>query len=102
MGGGDVKLMAAVGAWAGVKQVAPILLAAALAGGALAIVYMIADGTVSRTLRNIFILIRHHLRSGIRPHPQINVQDSRTTRVPFGVAIAVGTLVCAGSALLRR
>ena len=102
MGGGDVKLMAAVGAWAGVKQVTPILLAAALAGGALALVYMIADGTVGRTLRNIFILIRHHLTSGIRPHPQINVQDSRTTRVPFGIAIAVGTLVCAGSALLRR
>ena len=102
MGGGDVKLMAAIGAWVGVKQVTPILLAAALAGGVLAIVYMIADGTVSRTVRNSVILVQHHLTFGLRPHPQINVQDSNTTRVPFGIAIAVGTLVCTGSALLRR
>ncbi len=102
MGGGDVKLMAAVGAWAGVKHVTPILVAAALAGGVLAILYMIADGTVGRTLRNTVILIRHHLSLGIRPHPQINVQESGTTRIPFGIAIAVGTLFCAGSALLRR
>jgi prepilin peptidase CpaA len=102
MGGGDVKLMAAVGAWAGVKQVTPILLAAALSGGVLALIYMIADGSVSRTLRNCATLVRHHFRFGPRPHPQINVQESGTTRVPFGVAIAVGTLFCAGSALLRR
>ncbi len=102
MGGGDMKLMAAVGAWAGVQQVTPILLAAALAGGVLAIGYMIADGTVGRTLSNSIILVRHHLTSGLRPHPQINVQESGTTRVPFGIAIAIGTLFCAGSALLRR
>lgn len=102
MGGGDVKLMAAVGAWAGVKQVTPILLAAALAGGVLAVVYMIADGTVGRTLRNTMTLVQHHLTLGFRSHPQINVQNSGTTRVPFGIAIAAGTLVCAGSVLLRR
>ena len=102
MGGGDVKLMAAVGAWAGMNQVVPILLAAALAGGVLAIVYMIADGNVSRTLRNSIVLLHHHLTFGLVPHPQINVQESGTTRVPFGIAIAMGTLFCAGSALLRR
>ena len=102
MGGGDVKLMAAVGAWAGVKQVTPVLLAAALSGGVLAVIYMIADGTISRTLRNSLVLVRHHLTFGLRPHPQINVQNSGTTRVPFGIAIAAGTLFCAGSALLRR
>ena len=102
MGGGDVKLMAAAGAWAGVQQVTPILLAAALAGGVLAVFYMIADGTVGRTFCNSLIVVRHHLTSGLRPHPQINVRESGTTRVPFGIAIAIGTLFCAGSTLLRR
>ncbi len=102
MGGGDVKLMAAVGAWVGMNQVVPILLAAALAGRVLAIVYMIADGSVGRTLRNSIVLLHHHLTFGLVPHPQINVQESGTTRVPFGIAIAMGTLFCAGSALLRR
>jgi prepilin peptidase CpaA len=102
MGGGDVKLMAAVGAWAGLNQAVPILLAAALAGGVLAIVYMIANRSVGRTLLNSVVLVRHHLTFGLSPHPQINVQESGTTRVPFGIAIAMGTLFCAGSALLRR
>jgi prepilin peptidase CpaA len=102
MGGGDVKLMAAVGAWAGVGQVTPILLVAALAGGVLAIAYMIVDGTVLRTLRNTIVLAQHHLTAGLRPHPELNIQESGTTRVPFGVAIAAGTLFCAVSALLRR
>lgn len=102
MGGGDVKLMAAVGAWVGVGEVAPILLVAALAGGVLAIVYMIANGTVVRTLRNSVILMQHHVTSGLQPHPQLNIQESGTTRVPFGVAIAAGTVFCAVSAFLRR
>ena len=102
MGGGDVKLMAAVGAWAGVAQVTPILLASALAGGLLAIFYMVAYGTIFRTLRNTIVLAQHHLTSGLRPHPELNVQESGTTRVPFGVAIAAGTLFCAASAFLRR
>ena len=102
MGGGDVKLMAAVGAWVGVGQVTPILLASALAGGVLAILYMIAYGTILRTLRNTLILAQHHLTSGLTPHPELNIQESGTTRVPFGVAIAAGTLFCAASALFRR
>jgi prepilin peptidase CpaA len=102
MGGGDVKLMAAVGTWAGVQQVTPILLAAALAGGVLAVIYMFAYGTVSRTFRNSLVLLHHHVTSGLQPHPELNVQKSGTTRVPFGVAIAAGTLFCAASALLRR
>jgi len=102
MGGGDVKLMAAVGAWVGIKYVTPVLLGAGLAGGILAIAYMVADGTVTRTIRNTVILVRHHLTLGLQPHSQIHVQNSSTTRVPFGIAIAMGTLFCAGSALLRR
>ncbi len=102
MGGGDVKLMAAIGAWVGVGQVTPILLAAALAGGVLAIIYMVADGSVLRTLRNTVVLAQHHLASGFHPHPELNIQESGTTRVPFGVAIAAGTVFCAASALLGR
>ena len=102
MGGGDVKLMAAVGAWAGVGQVIPVLVAAAIAGGFLAVYYLIARGSVTRTLRNTVELVRHHVTSGISPHSAINVEQSGLTRVPFGLAIAMGTLFCAGSAFLRR
>jgi prepilin peptidase CpaA len=99
LGGGDVKLMAAVGAWAGAAQVIPILLAAAIAGGVLAVFAIIAGG---RTLRNTAALLRHHFTFGLQRHPQINVQYSNSARVPFGIAIALGALFCAGSTFLRR
>jgi prepilin peptidase CpaA len=102
LGGGDVKLMAAVGAWAGAAQVIPILLAAAIAGGVLAVFAIIAGGSVGRTLRNTAVLLRHHFAFGLQRHPQINVQESNSARVPFGIAIALGALFCAGNTFLRR
>lgn len=102
MGGGDVKLMASVGAWAGSYQVISVLLAAALAGGLLAIFYMLFGQGVRRTFLNLGELIRYRLTSGLRPHPVLNVREPGVLRVPFGVAIAMGTLFCAGNAIWRR
>jgi prepilin peptidase CpaA len=102
MGGGDVKLTAAVGAWVGTGQVIPVLIAAAIAGGILAIFSIVVNRNIGRTLRNTVALLRHHLTFGLRPHSQINIQESNSARVPFGIAIALGTLFCAGSAFLRR
>lgn len=101
MGGGDVKLISAVGAWAGIGQVIPVLVAAGIAGGFLAAYYLVVDGGLGRTLRNTVELVRHHFVSGICPHPEINVRQAGMTRVPFGLAIAMGTLFCAGSAFFR-
>ena len=102
MGGGDLKLMACVGAWAGSKQVVIILLAAALAGGVLAIFYVFFRQGVRTTLWNLFELIRFRLTSGLQPHPSLNVREAGAGRVPFGVAIAMGTLFCAGNAIWWR
>jgi len=102
MGGGDVKLMASVGAWGGSQQVLSILLAAALAGGILAILYMLFGQGIRQTFWNVLDLIRFRLTSGLSPHPWLNVREAGTMRVPFGVAIAMGTLFCAGNALWWR
>jgi prepilin peptidase CpaA len=102
MGGGDMKLMAAVGAWVGSTQVMTLILAAALAGGVLAIGRMIFGNMVGRTLRNTVQLICYRLTSGLQPHPELNVQSLGSQRVPFGVAIAVGALSCAGNAIWWR
>lgn len=102
MGGGDVKLMASVAAWAGIGQVVAILLASAIAGGALAIAYMIAGRRVRRTLLNSMQLAGHHLTSGLQPHPTLNIREQDTMRAPFGVAIGMGTVFCACNALWWR
>ena len=102
MGGGDLKLMACVGAWVGSGQVVAILLAAALAGGVLAIFYVFFRQGVRTTFWNLFELIRFRLTFGLQPHPMLNVREAGTVRVPFGVAIAMGTLFCAGNAIWWR
>ena len=95
MGGGDVKLMGAVAAWAGSDQISIILIAAGFAGGAQGLLYMVSRGQVRRTFCNAVELIRHHAVNGLRAHPFLNVRESGTLRVPYGVAIAMGALYCA-------
>lgn len=102
MGGGDMKLMAAVGAWAGATQATTILIVSALAGGILAIGYVVCRRQIRQTLVNSATLIFHHVTSGIQPHPILNVREPSSMRVPFGLAIAMGTLYCVGNAFLRR
>jgi prepilin peptidase CpaA len=102
MGGGDVKLMAAVGAWVGFDQVGIFLMVSALAGGLLAAGYMLVHKQIFETLRNTVELVRHHLTAGIEPHPTLNVQQAGTLRLPYGVAIAIGTFYCVGNAFWWR
>ncbi len=102
MGGGDMKLMAAVGAWAGSTYVVTVLIAVALAGGVLALVSMILNQVLIQTVRNTVQLICYRFASGLEPHPELNVQAPGSRRVPFGVAIAMGTLFCAANAVWWR
>jgi prepilin peptidase CpaA len=102
MGGGDVKLMAAVGAWAGVKQAETILIGSAIAGGILAVWYVLAYRQLGQALLNTLALAQHHLTSGLRPHPYLNIKQPGTVRIPYGLAVAVGTLACVGHAFWRR
>ncbi|HEV2383040.1 MAG TPA: A24 family peptidase [Terriglobia bacterium] len=92
MGAGDVKLMAAIGAWVGLQHAVLAMVFTAFAGAALAVLYMVFHRRVSSTLQNMGELLHFHLTSGIRPHPEVNLQDPVAIRVPYGLAIAAGTL----------
>jgi prepilin peptidase CpaA len=96
MGGGDVKLMAAVGAWAGAAQAVVVLIVVAITGGIMAVGLMIWRRQVRSVLLNTAELIRHHLTSGFQPHPVLNIREPGVLRVPYGLAIAMGTLYCLG------
>jgi len=101
MGAGDVKLMTAVGCLAGVQQLLVIMLVSALAGGVLALGYMFFHRRGARTVRNLGALLRYHLAFGLRPHPEISLQNPEVIRIPYAVAIAAGTLYAFGAMLLR-
>lgn len=102
MGGGDMKMMAAVGAWVGSAHILTVLIAIALAGGVLALVSMIFNKNLIETVRNTVRLVLYRFTSGLQPHPDMNVQAPGSRRVPFGVAIAMGTLFCAANAVWWR
>lgn len=93
MGAGDVKLIAAVGALAGLSNSASVLIVTALAGGLMGIAFALLRGQLKSTLFNVGALATHHKRQGLTPHPEINVRNASTLRLPYGLAIAAGSCI---------
>jgi prepilin peptidase CpaA len=101
MGAGDVKLMAAIGMWAGLRHLVVILMVTAIAGGILALGYMIARKRGLSTLRNLGALLRFHVVVGLAPHPEINLENPQAIRIPYALAIAAGTFYAYGMMFWR-
>jgi prepilin peptidase CpaA len=93
MGAGDVKLMAAVGACAGLSHVINLLVLTSLVGGAMAIFIALVHGRLKQTLHNVGTLASHHVHHGFEAHDELNVTNQETLRLPYGVAIALGCLL---------
>jgi prepilin peptidase CpaA len=93
MGAGDVKLMAAVGAFAGPSKILEIALYSAIAGGILALFVAIFKGRLRQTFRNLMDMLRFHSAVGAEVHPTLNLENPDALRFAYGVAIFAGTLV---------
>lgn len=90
LGGGDVKLLAAVGALRGPDFVMWAALFAALSGPFLCLVPLLRSGTLRYTLRNF----TQNALSRFVFHSPIDIAaGSRGGKQPFGVAIAVGVVL---------
>jgi prepilin peptidase CpaA len=92
MGAGDVKLMAAIGSLVGPGHAIVVLLATAICGGVMAIVYAVYRGRMWATLKNLGSVLWFHARSGLQAHPELNLDNPIALRMPYGLAIALGTL----------
>ena len=92
MGAGDVKLMAAVGCFAGLSSLRMVVIATVIAGAVFALVVGIYNGRLCETLRNVVALLQHHSQQGLKPHPDLNLTNARTLRIPFALPIAAGCL----------
>jgi len=93
MGAGDVKLITAVGAIAGLSHIAYILALTAITGGVMAIVLALARGKLKQTLTNVGEIAAHHTQAGLQPHPDLNVKNVKTLRLPYALAIAGGSVL---------
>ena len=94
LGAGDWKLMGAVGAFLGPILFLFVLFGSILASGLMAIVEMMRTQRVRETLHNMFVLVRGFISFGLRANPEISLDNPRLLKLPFGVAVAVSTLVC--------
>src|SRR5687767_13524804 len=69
MGGGDVKLLAALGAWMGPRDAFYLAIYASLAGGVMAIAVAIGRGYLTTAFRNLRNLLTYWSLVGPRPLP---------------------------------
>ena len=91
LGAGDAKLFAAVGAFVGPGGLLPVVLYGGLAGGVLAVGSSIRRGVILPLLletKNLLVYLITLGRSGERR----TLDSSGAHTVPYGVAIAVGTV----------
>ena len=93
MGAGDVKLLAAVGAWLGPGQVAVVALVTSIAGGVLGLLVAIGYGYLWTALSNLWMLLTHWRVTGIRPLENVTLQGTRGPRLAYALPIAIGTVV---------
>jgi prepilin peptidase CpaA len=92
MGAGDVKLLAALGAWLGPGDAIWVALYSAVAGGAAAVVVALAHGYLRTALRNVFNLLTFWWLVGPKPMPEMTLERSSAPRLAYAVPIFLGTV----------
>jgi prepilin peptidase CpaA len=93
LGGGDVKLLAALGAWAGPADALWIALYSGIAGGVLAIVTALVNGYLRTALTNVSRLLVHWGQVGITPLPDLTLERSAAPKLAYALPILCGTVV---------
>jgi prepilin peptidase CpaA len=93
MGGGDVKLLAALGAWLGASETLYLALYSGVAGGVLAIVVALSRGYLSVALTNVLEMLRFWRTSGFRPVPNFTLDTPNAPRLAYAVPMFLGAMV---------
>ena len=93
MGAGDVKLLAALGAWLGAGDAFWLAIYTSMAGGVIALVMAFRNGYLRTALRNISGLVRFWWMFGLRPMPAVTLENSAAPKLAYAIPIFVGTVV---------
>lgn len=93
LGGGDVKLLAALGAWFLPMDTVWLGLYTGVIGGVLALVVSFSRGYLRQALQNIWMLLMFWRVSGIRPLPEMTIHQGRGPKLAYGLSIFLGTVV---------
>jgi prepilin peptidase CpaA len=93
MGGGDVKLVAALGAWLGPWETFWLAMYAGIAGGVLGLVVALTHGYLKRAIANVSQIFGYWAVAGLKPVPGMTLETSKSPRLAFAIPIFAGTMV---------
>lgn len=91
LGGGDAKLLAAVGAFVGLDGIVGALLVTTFTGALIALVKAWRMGRLEALFRGVVSVLQGHHRGGAKQSP--DVPGSALPPLPYGVAIGLGTVL---------
>ena len=90
LGGGDVKLLAALGSWLGPVEALWLALYTGVAGAAMCLVVSAAYGYLGTALRNVWLLLCHWRVAGLTALPEITLDGSSAPKLAYALPIFVG------------
>ena len=92
MGGGDVKLMAAVGSILGPRDWFIVFIYASVAGGVIALAMLLARNALGQTFYNMMHIVKElaHFRAPYKSRDTLDIASQQALTMPHGVAIAIG------------
>lgn len=93
MGAGDVKLLAAFGAWLGPADAFWAAVYASLAGAVLALVVTLTKGYTQQAFSNLWTLLGYWRVVGPRPLPELTLSQGKGPRLAYAIPITVGGLL---------
>jgi prepilin peptidase CpaA len=92
LGAGDWKLAGALGAFVGPAVLANLLLVSVFVAGLMAVGLIVYKRRVGETMRNIANMVGS-LLSLQMPGAEVSLDNPRSLKVPYGVALAVTVVV---------
>jgi prepilin peptidase CpaA len=101
LGAGDWKLAGALGACLGPRPLIDVLIAAILVAGVMALALVIYTGRLKKTLLNIAHLVATLFTLRL-PGAEVSLDNPQSTKIPFGVALALATIVYVVAASLGK
>ena len=96
MGAGDVKALAALGAWLGPKLTLFLFCYMGVAGGVIAVGYLIWKGVLLQKIKQGWVFLVNLVLCRPAGGAKVSSPSQLTEGIPYGVAIAVGMLVLVG------
>ena len=90
MGAGDVKLLAAFGAWLGPWRIMWAAAFGGIAGGVLAVLVALGHGYLGQALRNLGSLLWFWRAFGVKPLPELTLDHAKGPRLAYALPITIG------------